>query len=225
MTAIAFKNVTKIFGSNAPIALERLESGQSKDTIRLETGATTALHNVSLDIEASEIFVVMGLSGSGKSTLVRLINRLIEPTAGDVLVDGRPNSDLSRKELRRFRREGVAMVFQRFALFPHMRVAGNVSYGLRVRGGKRRDIEGRTAEAIESVGLKGYETAYPNELSGGMQQRVGLARALGDGSENPSDGRTLRRTRSCYPPRYAGSLAGAPGQAEKNDRLHHPRHA
>lgn len=178
MTAIAFKGVTKIFGSDPAAALERLASGQSKDTIRRETGATIALHDVSLDIEASEVFVVMGLSGSGKSTLVRLVNRLIEPTAGDILVDGQPTGGLSRKELRRFRRESVAMVFQRFALFPHMRVADNVAYGLRVRGGKRREIERRTAESIEAVGLTGYETAYPDELSGGMQQRVGLARAL-----------------------------------------------
>ena len=155
-----------------------LDQGKLKDEIRAETGATLALERVSLEIGASRIFVVMGLSGSGKSTLVRLINRLILPTRGDVKVDGRSMTGLDHGELRDFRRHKVSMVFQGFALFPHKTVADNVAYGLAIRGLKHDAMREAAKRWIGRVGLTGYENAYPNELSGGMKQRVGLARAL-----------------------------------------------
>lgn len=178
MTSVAFKSVSKAYGPDPVAALALRAEGLSKDEIRQRTGNTLALDAVSLEIGSGETFVVMGLSGSGKSTLVRLANRLIEPDAGDVLIGQRSVLGLSAHELRRLRREQVSMVFQSFALFPHKSVAANVSYGLDVRAADRAEARAAAAQWIEKVGLSGYEDALPAELSGGMQQRVGLARAL-----------------------------------------------
>jgi len=175
---IAFKNATKIFGARPERAFALLEDGVGKEDIRAETGCTLALNDVTLGIAKGVVFAVMGLSGSGKSTLVRLINRLITPTRGDVLVDGRSVVSMGAQELREFRRHRVSMVFQSFALFPHMSVLQNVGYGLRIQGLGRAEVTGDAERWIELVGLSGYETAKPDELSGGMKQRVGLARAL-----------------------------------------------
>ncbi len=177
-TAIAIEAVTKIFGPRPEAALELLRQGRSKAEVQAETGHVVGLDNVSLDIERGEIFVVMGLSGSGKSTLIRHVNRLIEPTAGSIHVDGADVLAMSRAELRQFRRTKVAMVFQKFALLPHRSVLDNVAYGLEVSGVGRSERRERAMQWIETVGLKGYEASRPRQLSGGQQQRVGLARAL-----------------------------------------------
>ena len=176
--AIRMRGVTKIFGANPQGALDLLRSGKSKTEVQSETGHVVGLDNVSLDIGRGQIYVVMGLSGSGKSTLIRHVNRLIEPTAGEIVVDGTDVLGMSLPELRTFRRNTVAMVFQKFGLLPHRSVLENVAYGLEVRGvGKKERLE-RAARWIETVGLSGYEQSRPRQLSGGQQQRVGLARAL-----------------------------------------------
>ena len=180
---ISFANVTKIFGAREARALEMLDAGHAKDEIRALTGATLALENVSLVVPQARIFVVMGLSGSGKSTLVRLVNRLVSPSRGQIAVDDRVLGDMSDAELRDFRRHHVSMVFQNFALFPHKSVTENVAYGLAVAGQDRASRAAAAHRWIEAVGLKGYESAYAHELSGGMKQRVGLARALATDAE------------------------------------------
>ncbi|KFL26927.1 quaternary amine ABC transporter ATP-binding protein [Paradevosia shaoguanensis] len=176
--AITMRGVTKIFGDNPQTALELLRQGRSKTEVQAETGQIVGLDEVSLDIERGQIFVVMGLSGSGKSTLIRHVNRLIEPTAGSIVVDGRDVLTMNRDELRDYRRASVAMVFQKFALLPHRSVIDNVAYGLEIRGADRRKRLAEAEKWIETVGLAGYEQARPRQLSGGQQQRVGLARAL-----------------------------------------------
>jgi glycine betaine/proline transport system ATP-binding protein len=170
--------VTKIFGRDPEAGWRMLQSGRSKADIQAETGMVVGLDRVSLEIDAGQIYVVMGLSGSGKSTLIRHVNRLIEPTAGEVRVGGVDVLSMSPTELRAFRRNKVAMVFQKFGLMPHRSVLENVAYGLEVRGVERKERLERAAGWIETVGLKGYERARPRQLSGGQQQRVGLARAL-----------------------------------------------
>jgi glycine betaine/proline transport system ATP-binding protein len=177
-TAIAIEAVTKIFGPRPEAALELLRQGRSKAEVQAETGHVIGLDNVSLSIGRGQIYVVMGLSGSGKSTLIRHVNRLIEPTAGSIHVDGADVLAMSRAELRQFRRTKVAMVFQKFALLPHRSVLDNVAYGLEVSGVGRSERRERAMQWIETVGLKGYEASRPRQLSGGQQQRVGLARAL-----------------------------------------------
>ena len=179
---ISVKELVKIFGDNPKSVLPLLEQGKSKDDIRAETGHTVGVDRVSFTLEPGEFFVIMGLSGSGKSTLLRCINRLIEPTAGEVaIVQNGSSVSVSRadeNELRRIRRETISMVFQRFGLLPHRRVRENVAYGLEVQGvpeAKRLDMSQKT---LEMVGLGQWGDVYPSELSGGMQQRVGLARAL-----------------------------------------------
>jgi glycine betaine/proline transport system ATP-binding protein len=176
--AIAIRNVTKIFGPDPETALSELRAGKSKPELQAESGHVVGLDNVSLDIATGQIFVVMGLSGSGKSTLVRHVNRLMEPTAGEILVHGEDVLQMTRDQLRAFRRNRVAMVFQKFGLLPHRSVIANVAYGLEVRGVPKADREKEAARWIEIVGLAGYEKARPRQLSGGQQQRVGLARAL-----------------------------------------------
>jgi len=178
MSLIELNHVTTIFGKDPKAALEQLRQGASKKTLLDETGHVIGLHDVSLNIEAGEIFVIMGLSGSGKSTLVRHINRLIDPTDGSILIDGTDILGLSRSELTELRRQRIAMVFQRFGLMPHRSVLENAAYGLEVRGVRRRERLDCAYEWLGKVGLKGYEKHYPDQLSGGMQQRVGLARAL-----------------------------------------------
>jgi glycine betaine/proline transport system ATP-binding protein len=175
---IEIKSVCKIFGPAPWAALSRARDGDSKERILAETGHTVGLNDVSLSIEEGETFVVMGLSGSGKSTLIRHLNRLIEPTAGRITVDGLDVLALNYTALRQFRRARTGMVFQRFGLLPHQTVGQNVAYGLEIRGMNGRERRNKAMEWIETVGLVGYENAYPSQLSGGMQQRVGLARAL-----------------------------------------------
>ena len=178
MAFIELDRVTTIFGKHPKSALKRLDAGADKQTLLTETGHVVGLHDVSLSINKGETFVIMGLSGSGKSTLVRHINRLIDPTAGEVRIEGVNILSLSPSELIDLRRNRIAMVFQRFGLMPHRPVIDNVAYALEIRGAKKAERMARAREWIVRVGLSGYETHYPDQLSGGMQQRVGLARAL-----------------------------------------------
>ncbi len=178
MSKIEIKNVYKIFGENPEKILPMVQKGATKEEILEETGHTIGLDNVSINVEEGETFVCMGLSGSGKSTLIRHINRLIDPTSGQVSVEGTNVMELNEKNLIDFRRHRMSMVFQRFGLFPHKTVIQNVGYGLEVQGKKIDERNKIAMEKIEAVGLNGFEHQYPNQLSGGMQQRVGLARAL-----------------------------------------------
>ncbi|MFF7707529.1 betaine/proline/choline family ABC transporter ATP-binding protein [Pseudomonas sp. NPDC007930] len=178
MAAIELQQVTKVFGRQPRSALELLAQGLGKDEILARTGCVVGVADVSLSIAAGECFVIMGLSGSGKSTLVRHLNRLIDPTQGRILVGGQNVLALNPKALREYRRQQVSMVFQSFALLPHKTVLGNVAYGLRLRGGRPAECAEQAMAWVETVGLKGFEQAYPGQLSGGMRQRVGLARAL-----------------------------------------------
>jgi glycine betaine/proline transport system ATP-binding protein len=181
-TSIEIRNLYKIFGSNPKAYVEAVRNGMTKEELGSTHRHILGLNDINIFMPAGKIQVVMGLSGSGKSTLIRHINRLIEPTAGSIMINGRDVLSLSEDELREFRRSGTAMVFQKFALLPHRTVIDNVVFGLEVRAfdkAKSRDIAMRW---IERVGLKGFENRYPSELSGGMQQRVGLARALSNDS-------------------------------------------
>jgi glycine betaine/proline transport system ATP-binding protein len=178
MSKIEIKNIYKIFGSNPEQVLPMVKDGASKEQVMEETGHTVGLDNVSLSIKEGEIFVCMGLSGSGKSTLIRHINRLIDPTAGEVIVNNVDVCSLNEKEILEFRKKTMSMVFQRFGLFPHKTIIENVAYGLEIQEvpeDKRKEI---AQGQIDAVGLQGFEKQYPAQLSGGMQQRVGLARAL-----------------------------------------------
>ena len=178
MSKIEINNVYKIFGNNPKSVLPMVKEGATKDEILEKTGHTVGLDNVSLKIEEGETFVCMGLSGSGKSTLIRHLNRLIDPTDGEILVEGTNVMSLDKEKLIEFRRHKMSMVFQRFGLFPHKTVLQNVGYGLEMQG-KAEDVRNKISmEKIDAVGLNGFENQYPNQLSGGMQQRVGLARAL-----------------------------------------------
>ena len=178
MSKIEINNVYKIFGNNPKSIIPMVKDGASKEDILEKTGHTVGLDNVSLKIEEGETFVCMGLSGSGKSTLIRHLNRLIDPTEGQILVEGTNVLSLNQEKLIEFRRHKMSMVFQRFGLFPHKTVLQNVGYGLEMQGIKDEDRVKVSMEKIESVGLSGFEHQYPSQLSGGMQQRVGLARAL-----------------------------------------------
>lgn len=178
MLKIQVKDLYKIFGKNPQHALKLLEKGKTKDEILKETGMTVGVNRASFEVYEGEIFVIMGLSGSGKSTLIRLINRLIEPTTGSVLIDGEDLAKMDKEKLRETRRKKLSMVFQNFGLFPHRTILENTGYGLEVQGIEKEKIEEKSLKALELVGLSGYEAQYPNQLSGGMQQRVGLARAL-----------------------------------------------
>ncbi|WP_207459167.1 glycine betaine/L-proline ABC transporter ATP-binding protein ProV [Azospirillum sp. SYSU D00513] len=177
-TKIAVKGVTKIFGKHPEKALDLLRQGRSKEEIFARTGHSVGVHDASFDVEAGEIFVVMGLSGSGKSTLVRLLNRLIEPTAGEILIDGRDITRMPARELMELRRRDLGMVFQSFALLPHLKVWQNAAFGLEVAGVDPAIRRDKAQQALEAVGLGTYAESMPGQLSGGMQQRVGLARAL-----------------------------------------------
>ena len=183
MPIIKVENLSKVFGKNTKAALELAEAGKTKEEILKETGSTVGVNRASFEVEAGEIFVIMGLSGSGKSTLVRLINRLIEPTTGDVYIDGENLAKMDKKELRRVRREKLSMVFQRFGLFPNRTILQNAEYGLEVQGISKEERSKKATESLELVGLGSYLDQYPGQLSGGMQQRVGLARALANDPE------------------------------------------
>jgi glycine betaine/proline transport system ATP-binding protein len=175
---IKFDRISKIFGPDTDRALQLLVDGKTKNQILDILGATVALYDIDLVVPEGRISVVMGLSGSGKSTLVRLVNRLIEPTAGQITVDGQDILKLSKEDLLALRRTKISMVFQNFALFPHKTVLANAAYGLLIRGMEKKKAYEQADEWLKTVGLNRYQKAYPSELSGGMQQRVGLARAL-----------------------------------------------
>ena len=178
MPIIEVKNLTKVFGKNSKQAIQLLDKGLKKEEILKETGATVGVNRASFSVEEGEIFVIMGLSGSGKSTLVRLINRLIEPTQGNIYIDGEDLSTMNTASLRNVRREKLSMVFQNFGLFPHRTVLENAAFGLEIQKVDKEERQKRAKEALELVGLGNYLKQYPGQLSGGMQQRVGLARAL-----------------------------------------------
>lgn len=177
-TVLEVKNVYKIFGPTPSKAKTMLSEGKTKQDILKETGNTIAVNNVSFKVNRGETFVVMGLSGSGKSTLIRCLNRLHDPSFGEVFVEGHDVVKMSEENLRSVRREKMGMVFQHFGLFPHRTIRRNVDYGLEIQGVAEDERIKRAYEALELVGLEGYEEMKPGELSGGMQQRVGLARAL-----------------------------------------------
>ncbi len=178
MAKISIQGLYKIFGASPGKAVSMIKKGKSRDEILKKTGCTVALRDISLEVEEHELLVVMGLSGSGKSTLVRCLNRLVEPTRGTVLVDGRDITKLSHAELRHLRQKTFGMVFQHFALFPHRTVLQNAEYGLELTGISPEIRQEKAVEALERVGLDNWAEVYPDQLSGGMQQRVGLARAL-----------------------------------------------
>lgn len=180
---IRVENVSKVFGRDPAGALAKVRAGMDKTRLKEETDHVLGLHDITLDIRAGETFVIMGLSGSGKSTLIRHFNRLIDPTGGRILFDGDDILTYDPARLQAFRRRKVAMVFQRFALLPHRTVAENVAYGLLLDGVPKAEALRRAAEQIALVGLSGFEQSYPAQLSGGMQQRVGLARALATDAE------------------------------------------
>ncbi len=177
------KNLYKVFGNRPDEAMRLVREGQDKASIFQRTGQTLGVNDASFTVRQGEIFVVMGLSGSGKSTLVRLLNRLIEPTAGQVLFDGQDIATMSVKALRELRRRHISMVFQSFALMPHLSVLQNAGFGLELAGEPRAARDAAGLAALEQVGLADWANSFPDELSGGMQQRVGLARAL---ANNPS---------------------------------------
>ena len=183
MSKIEIKDLYLIFGHEKQKALKMLKKDKSKEEILKDTGCTVGVKDANLSINEGEFFVIMGLSGSGKSTLLRCINRLIRPTAGQVLVNGVDISKISEKELLQVRRKELAMVFQNFGLLPHRSVLSNIAFGLELQGVKKEEREKKAMESMKLVGLKGYENQMVGELSGGMQQRVGLARALANNPE------------------------------------------
>ena len=183
MSKIEIKNVYKIFGNNPDEVLPMVKGGANKEEVLEKTGHTVGLDNVTLSIEEGETFVCMGLSGSGKSTLIRHLNRLIDPTDGDIIIDGTNIMELDEQQLIDFRKHELSMVFQRFGLFPHKTVIENIGYGLEIQGKTLEDRNKVAMMQVEAVGLQGFEDQYPSQLSGGMQQRVGLARALATNPE------------------------------------------
>ena len=176
--ALQVKSLWKIFGPNAEKLIGTPDLQLSRKELQAKSGHVIGVRDVSFDVAPGEVFVVMGLSGSGKSTLVRLITRLIEPTSGEVILDGQDITKLSDPALREIRRNKVSMVFQHFGLLPHRKVIDNIAFGLEVRGEGKDSRRNRAQEMVDLVGLSGYERNFPEQLSGGMQQRVGLARAL-----------------------------------------------
>ena len=175
---IKVEKVSKIFGKQTKKAVQMLANGKTKKEILKATGSTVGVNQADFDVYDGEIFVIMGLSGSGKSTLVRLLNRLIEPTAGNIYIDGDMITNMSKDQLREVRRKKISMVFQKFALFPHRTILENTEYGLELQGVDKQERQQKALESLKLVGLEGFEQQYPDQLSGGMQQRVGLARAL-----------------------------------------------
>ena len=176
--AVACRSVWKVYGPKAESIVGSADASLSRQELMEKTGCVAAVRDVSFEVSSGEVFVVMGLSGSGKSTLVRCLTRLIEPTAGQVLIDGEDVLKIGEERLREIRRTKVSMVFQHFGLLPHRRIIENVAFGLEVRGIEKVERLAAAQKVIEVVGLDGWADSYPDELSGGMQQRVGLARAL-----------------------------------------------
>lgn len=183
MTKVSIQHLTKIFGKKVKPALKLVESGEAKEDILKQTGATVGVYDANLDIEEGEIFVIMGLSGSGKSTLIRLLNRLIEPTAGEIYLDGQDISKLKKDQLLEVRRKKMSMVFQSFGLFPQRTILENTEYGLEIQGVAKAERRERAEKALDNANLLSFKDQYPTQLSGGMQQRVGLARALANDPE------------------------------------------
>nr|WP_298372761.1 glycine betaine/L-proline ABC transporter ATP-binding protein [uncultured Halomonas sp.] len=179
---IRVRGLSKVFGSHPKKALELRDKGKKRAEILEKTGQTLGLSNISFDVKEGELLVIMGLSGSGKSTLIRCLNRLIEPTEGEIVIDDENIPTLSEKELLECRRRHFSMVFQHFALFPHRTVQANAEFGLEIRGFDKQERAKKAREALHQVGLEGWEDSMPSQLSGGMQQRVGLARALANDS-------------------------------------------
>ncbi|MGE7604663.1 quaternary amine ABC transporter ATP-binding protein [Peribacillus sp. NPDC097675] len=175
---VEVRNVSKIFGKSPKAATDLLKQGKTKKEILKETGQTVGVNNVNFEIYPGEIFVIMGLSGSGKSTLIRMFNRLIDPTLGEILIENEDIVKMNAARLRKVRQQKISMVFQNFALFPHKTILENAEYGLEIQKVDSKVRHEKAMSALEAVGLKGYEEQYPSQLSGGMQQRVGLARAL-----------------------------------------------
>lgn len=183
MSKINVRHLTKIFGKKTQLALQMIEEKKSKTEILEETGATVGVYDATFDVKEGEIFVIMGLSGSGKSTLIRLLNRLIEPTSGSIEIDGQDIAKVSKEDLMAIRRHKMSMVFQNFGLFPHRTILENTMYGLEIRGVKEEERIKRAEKALENAGLLAFKDQFPEQLSGGMQQRVGLARALANDPE------------------------------------------
>ena len=178
MNKLEVKHLTKIFGKRQKQALEMVQQSKSKTEILEKTGATVGVYDVNFEVQTGEIFVIMGLSGSGKSTLIRLLNRLIDPTSGDIYIDGQDVAKMNEEELREVRRHKLNMVFQNFGLFPHRTILENTEFGLEVRGVDKEERTRLAEQALDNAGLLSFKDQYPDQLSGGMQQRVGLARAL-----------------------------------------------
>lgn len=178
LNKLEVKHLTKIFGKRQKQALEMVQQAKSKTEILEKTGATVGVYDVNFEVQTGEIFVIMGLSGSGKSTLIRLLNRLIDPTSGDIYIDGQDVAKMSEEELRDVRRHKLNMVFQNFGLFPHRTILENTEFGLEVRGVDKEERTRLAEQALDNAGLLSFKDQYPDQLSGGMQQRVGLARAL-----------------------------------------------
>ena len=183
MSKIEIKSLHLIFGKDKNKALKKLQEGKNKAEILKVTGCTVAVNNVNLSIHEGEIFVIMGLSGSGKSTLLRCLNRLIRPTSGEIIINGTDISKVSSKELLEIRRKELSMVFQHFGLLPHRTVLQNIAFGLELQGIQKNEREKTAMDYMQQVGLIGYENQLVSQLSGGMQQRVGLARALANNPE------------------------------------------
>ncbi|MDZ8118190.1 quaternary amine ABC transporter ATP-binding protein [Pontiella agarivorans] len=183
MSIIEVNDLFKVFGHDPKRVFPLIEKGLSKNQILKKTGCTVGINNASFNVRKGEVFVLMGLSGSGKSTVIRCLNRLISPTRGEILIDGRDIMKMNKEELLQVRRSTLSMVFQHFGLLPHRSIIRNVEYGLEVAGVPAGERRKKAQESLELVGLKGYEDSLPNELSGGMQQRVGLARALASNPE------------------------------------------
>ncbi|MBM7601693.1 glycine betaine/proline transport system ATP-binding protein [Virgibacillus halotolerans] len=183
MPVIEAKNLSKVFGRNIKQTLKLVDEGLTKEEILKETGNTVGVNRASFSVNAGEIFVIMGLSGSGKSTLVRLINRLIEPTEGNIIIDGEDLAKMDKASLRNVRRKKISMVFQNFALFPHRSILENAEFGLEIQNVPKEERSEKAKEALKAVGLGEYMNQSPGQLSGGMQQRVGLARALANDPE------------------------------------------
>lgn len=179
MTAkVKVNHLTKIFGKHPKSVIKKVEQGISKKQILEETGHTVGIYDANFEVEDGEIFVVMGLSGSGKSTLIRCLNLLNKPTTGEIIIDGEDITKYTKKQLQEFRKNKIAMVFQHFGIFSHRTVLENVAYGLEIKGIEKEEREKIAMEYIEAVGLSGFEHQMPDQLSGGMKQRVGIARAL-----------------------------------------------
>jgi len=183
LSKVKVEHLTKIFGKKQQQALAMIKENRDKNEIVAQTGATVGVYDASFEVEEGEIFVIMGLSGSGKSTMIRLLNRLIDPTSGEIYIDGENIAQMDKEALREVRRHKINMVFQNFGLFPHRTILENTEYGLEVRGVPKAERQALAEQALDNSGLLTFKDQYPNQLSGGMQQRVGLARALANDPE------------------------------------------